>query len=617
MSEGRNYFEILSGQDRSLLERWTVPARMDAPGYNQSDPLGSDPTGFPRIVLAANPYMNRGDEAAGQVGLYHMAPPGILFRLRGSSAGERYGSNVKIIGDLSGDGRPDLLVGCPAMPSRKGEQAGRIYIYSGTGGKPIKVFGGETEGSRLGQSMALVGDLDGDGIQDFLVSAPGYAEPEREAMGRVYVYSSKAGTLLPDPLTGRMTGDLMGKAVLGAGDVNGNGVPDYLVSMPGDAKARAPGMVILIEGKNGRAIHSFRGMRGDFSLGSALAKVGDLDGDGSDEFLCSTLHVPESRAPQVQRVHVFSVRSKKPIFTFESQEGSLNFGTSLAGIHDINDDGKRDFLIGDPGYSEEDGKGTGRVYFYSGKKGDLLGHLTGAEGDDGFGRRIALVRDLDQDGNPEIAVTAKASGRGKVYLFGSKTFGLLGRLEGEEGWEGFGCSIAGDPSGTEGNRILLFIGANRYSRDGLEEGGTAFAFGFDLTPYLVDRDAPRPALYFVPPPEPPPSEGPGTSPLPDQTSIALPGMPSISQAENFYLIRSCMIGMNRTLPLRKPTWLEEEMENGFLHPAVSQDPEEVNQWMRRYWLRAKPHMDTALGFRFKMIFMAGGRPQQKILECLP
>jgi hypothetical protein len=617
-SEGQCYFDILSGRDRTLLERWTVTDAASAAGYNQCDPLGSDPTGFPRIVLASNPFLNRGDEKPGRVGMYHMAPPGVLFRLRGSSDGERYGSIVKIIADLSGDGRPDLLVGCPAMSGRKGEHIGRIYIYSSTGGKPIKVLRGETGGSRFGQSLALIGDVDGDGLQDFLASAPGYAETDKEDMGRVYVYSSKTRSLLPEPLTGRMTSDMMGKALLAVGDANGNKVPDYLVSMPGDAKARAPGMVLLVEGKNGRAVQNFRGLRGDYSLGSALGRVADLDGDGADEFLCSCLHVAKSGTFPIQRVHMYSIRMKKPIFTFEAPEASLTFGTSLAGIHDTNGDGKPDFMIADPGYSEEEARGKGRIYIYSGKKGDLLGHITGAEAGDGFGRRIARIRDLDQDGVPDLAVTATVSGRGVIYLFGSRSFQLLGRIDGREGWDGFACSISGDPSGDPELGILLFVGANRYGRDGFEEGGAAFALDLDLASYLAEPGYPLPELFLVPPPEPPPSEEASTTEAsPGQASTESSRMPLADQARHFYLIRSGMIGTNRSLPLRKPTWLEEVMEAGFIHPAFTQDPEGVSRWTRSYWFRSKRHFAPALGFRFKLIYMAGGGPQQKILEVLP
>ena len=163
------------------------------------------------------------------------------FRIDGA-LGDRAGSSVAPAGDVNGDGRPDLLIGASGT--------GRAYVVFGraTPGNvdlgSLGTGGFRIVGRGIGDAVAGVGDISGDGRADLLLGSPStstaYLVYGRAATANVDVAAVGAGAVA---FAGD-AGDRTGASVAGVGDVNGDGRPDLAVGAPGGTPAgvwtRAP-----------------------------------------------------------------------------------------------------------------------------------------------------------------------------------------------------------------------------------------------------------------------------------------------------------------------------------------------------------------------------------------
>ncbi|XP_065507031.1 integrin alpha-3 isoform X3 [Caloenas nicobarica] len=168
----------------------------------------------------------------GAVLLLSRSPQQTLRRsllLPGPQVGSYFGSAVALA-DLNSDGWQDLVVGAPHYFERKQEVGGAVYVYMNEVGgfqpHPSLVLTGPSS-SGFGFAVASIGDVNQDGFQDIAVGAP------FEGPGKVYIYHSSAGGLLPQPrqvISGSELGlQTFGYALSGGLDVDGNSYPDLLV----------------------------------------------------------------------------------------------------------------------------------------------------------------------------------------------------------------------------------------------------------------------------------------------------------------------------------------------------------------------------------------------------
>ena len=134
-------------------------------------------------------------------------------------------------GDVNGDGYADILVGAPAYTLTETSE-GRAFLYAGsltgTLTAPAWTYGPNVTGAQLGAALGTAGDVDGDGLADVIIGAPG--------IGWAYVfYGTRSGlAAAPDWFSpGDQFDTQYGAAVGAAGDVNGDGFADILVGDPG------------------------------------------------------------------------------------------------------------------------------------------------------------------------------------------------------------------------------------------------------------------------------------------------------------------------------------------------------------------------------------------------
>jgi len=149
--------------------------------------------------------------------------------LEGENEGDRFGVAVAVAGDVNGDGYDDVLVGivCASTCS------GKAYLYLGGetfDREPSLSFDGEEDGSAFGRSVVSVGDVNGDFFDDFIISAPGF----NDDCGKVYLYHGGSTTdSIPDLafFVGEEEGRLQVRCC-SPGDVNGDGFDDIILSAP-------------------------------------------------------------------------------------------------------------------------------------------------------------------------------------------------------------------------------------------------------------------------------------------------------------------------------------------------------------------------------------------------
>ncbi len=263
--------------------------------------------GFDDIVVGARLYTDRTDDTEngeGAVYVFYGSAEGPNtepnWLIDGDQAGAALGTAVSAAGDVSGDGIDDLIVGAPKYVNPEtGLREGAVFVFRG--GSPSAsvvdaawvVYGGQ-EGAEFGSRVAGVGDVNGDGFRDVLVSAPLYRRPSDGALvGAVFAYCGNGAGLDSDPcwsVHGDQPGGGFGASIGAAGNVNGDLYDDVIIGAPTyeepDPETGFLGAAFIYFGSDeGLSLWAGWKASGDknrtdfgFSVGSA----GDFDGDGVD-----------------------------------------------------------------------------------------------------------------------------------------------------------------------------------------------------------------------------------------------------------------------------------------------------------------------------------------------
>lgn len=134
---------------------------------------------------------------------------------------------VSVVGDMNKDGTPDIYA-ADFSNAAKGAGTGRIYLYSGKGGRLLRTLTGDKPGGGFGIGPGRVGDVVHDGYDDIMVGSWQY-QGTAWSGGRVQVFSGKDGRVLQD-IVGRVPGKTLGFDAVCIGDVDGDGVTDNLIT---------------------------------------------------------------------------------------------------------------------------------------------------------------------------------------------------------------------------------------------------------------------------------------------------------------------------------------------------------------------------------------------------
>lgn len=401
-----------------------------------------------------------------------------ILNVEGLSAGERLGLAVAAAGDVDGDGIPDLLLGAPNA-SPRGPASGRALLVSGADGSILRNFAGALAGDSLGCAVAGVGDVDGDGVPDLLIGARGDDVGGSQA-GAAFLISGARGNVLW--VVRGVAGDNLGCSVVGLGDVNGDGVPDVAVgAWTADSGGTNSGHVRVLDGATGSLLRLFSGEAPYDHFGFALANVGDVDGDGVTD-LAVGARWSAFTGYGAGSAYVYSGASGALLHVARGAAAGDAFGSALVGLGDVTGDGVRDLAVGAPG-SDVGGANSGSVYVFSGADGGLVRSLHGLAVGDGFGGALAAL-DIDQDGVLDLAVGALASDErgtnaGSVRVFSGADGSQLASLFGGLPEDRLGSALASLGDVDLDGRSELLVGAYGDSGKGALTGA-AKAVSFAL-----------------------------------------------------------------------------------------------------------------------------------------
>jgi hypothetical protein len=351
--------------------------------------------------------------------------------------GSSFGQSISNAGDVNGDGFDDAVVGMP--------NAARVFVFYGS---PTGLSDHHTQiiapfsGANYAYCVSAAGDVNGDGYDDLLIGHHG--------ISLAYLYYGSAGGIQAASgsytvFTG-ITG--LGERVADAGDINGDGYDDILITAP-----QANRLFVFNGSENGfltnqpvsvsTADWTYYYSGGTSKFGFSAACAGDVNGDGYDDILAGGFY------SGVVFAFYGSASGLPPHYTWV-QSNANYFGRSVASAGDVNGDGFDDVLIGTQG---------DQVFAYYGSAGGLVTNVSWYLP---YGIGVSAAGDFNHDGYDDVMVSNYSQHRVNLY-FGSASGLPIGANVNTANWVsaneatyfGMDFSFGGDLNGDGRDDILV------------------------------------------------------------------------------------------------------------------------------------------------------------------
>jgi len=411
---GAPFHNVMTGKVYIYDQSWDDTPLFTLDGETMSDWFGwsvavgdLDNDNVDEVVVGA-PFNDAGGVDAGRVYVY--SEGSLDYTIDGTVASGAIGYSVAVIGDFDGDGYNDIAVGAyEYTASAAGD--GRAFVYSGTDGAYITHFDGDGGSQdRFGWSIASAGDINDDGRCDLIVGATQYFS---NGTGYVKVFSGLDHSTLYS-FYGEANGDRFGNGAAAA-DMNYDGTNDIIIGAPGnDGFSNNAGRVYAYSGTDGSLIWAMDGESSQDGFGSSVEHINHYFSRGYDYIAVGAIWSSEL-ASNGGAVYQYHAHEQAAPGTFAGDNPHDEFGYSVCGAGDVNNDGYDDIIIGAPHYFTYDSQ-IPYANVYSGADSSLLMHCIG-DLDTRFGWSVSGAGDVNNDGFDDVIVGTYDMNAGAAYLY--------------------------------------------------------------------------------------------------------------------------------------------------------------------------------------------------------
>ena len=324
------------------------------------------------------------------------------FAIDGANAYNYSGMAVSGAGDINGDGIDDVIIGAPLTANYMGAS---YVVFGSDGGFSASFNLSELNGSNgfalegisvddsAGTSVSNAGDINGDGISDLIIGAPG-ADVGGDSTGSSYVVFGSDGGFASSinldelngsngfALHGGISQEGVGWSVSDAGDINGDGISDLIIgASEADLNGDLSGSSYVVFGSdepfsasinldelNGSNGFAIEGISPGDRVGASVSGAGDINGDGIDDLI---IGAPETHVCGTSSglnyvlfgndggfassINMSEINGSNG-FAIDSLSTGNNIGISVSGAGDINADGIDDLIIDGLGTNNNPGQ---------------------------------------------------------------------------------------------------------------------------------------------------------------------------------------------------------------------------------------------------------------------